>query len=194
MEKSKRRPGRPALPDGELTWKRKRPLKGERPPGPMPGPAPERPHAAVALAGAKVARRAGLLAPTASELRARAQSSAEALSVLTNRPELRFLDRAERLAWLCAKVAAEHVETKALVVNGQTELVEVPTEAPQFKAMDMLMRALGDYDQVNHPAATTERTTVVVAMHDLHEELGRRLAITENTTHVQGVTPSLEPE
>ncbi len=62
-------------------------------------------------------------------------------------PCLKYLNRADRLAWLCLQVHREHEEEKVVSLgNGMGyEIAKVGTDAPKFRAMDMLMKALGDY-------------------------------------------------
>lgn len=60
---------------------------------------------------------------TEADLLAREQTSAAALAVLVNRPELKYLRRLERLAWLAQQVA----------------------EDGDLKAMELLMKACGDF-------------------------------------------------
>lgn len=148
---------------------------------PAPSSAPVGPFAKRDVVEARLARReTETMRLSEDELKQRAETSAGAIATLASRPELRFLERAERLAWLCAKVANQHFDTEVRSVSvgegvSQLETIEVPTETPNFKAMDMLMKALGDYSEQKGEAERPP-VTVVVAMSDLHEELGRRLA------------------
>lgn len=60
---------------------------------------------------------------------------------------LRFMNRADRLAWLCLQVHRTHVEEKVVQLGAGMgyEIAEVGTEEPQFRAMELLMKALGDF-------------------------------------------------
>jgi hypothetical protein len=62
-------------------------------------------------------------------------------------PALRFLNRADRLAWLCLQVHRTHVEEKVvqLGVGMGYEVAQMGTEEPNFRAMEMLMKAMGDF-------------------------------------------------
>jgi hypothetical protein len=62
---------------------------------------------------------------------------------------IRYLDRRERLLWLADRVAKTHTKAQAVKmrVDGvdTVEIVHLPTEEPQERAMELLMRALGDF-------------------------------------------------
>lgn len=106
---------------------------------------------------------------TDEQLAVRARTTSQAMAVLASDDSLKYLDRSYRLAWLCGKVAQKSM----IVAENGDEIDDNPQW--QFKAMDMLMRALGDFDAEHHGSNGEQKATVIVAMSDLHEELGRRL-------------------
>jgi hypothetical protein len=86
-----------------------------------------------------------------------------------NHPCLKYMNRADRLAWLCLQVHREHEEEK-VVSLGQGmgyDIARVGTEEPKFRAMEMLMKALGDYApttavQVNQNGETGDTQVVLM--------------------------------
>lgn len=106
----------------------------------------------------------------------RTQEARQTLSqevVSADHPCLRYLNRADRLAWLCLQVHRAHVEEKVVSLGPGFgyEMVDVATDAPRFKAMEMLMKAMGDYsdgakiavDARSAPGAEAPRVVLVVA-------------------------------
>ena len=75
----------------------------------------------------------------------RSRERAHAISVLQGDKVLRFLKRSERLAWLCDMVAREHTKAVVAKCGEGYEIVELPTDAPKFQAMQLLMDACGDF-------------------------------------------------
>lgn len=67
--------------------------------------------------------------------------------VSADHPCLRYLNRADRLAWLCLQIHRSHVEERVVSLGPGLgyEVVDVATAAPNFKAMEMLMKAMNDY-------------------------------------------------
>ncbi len=62
-------------------------------------------------------------------------------------PCLRYLKREERLAWLALQVYSSHEKEHPISLGPGYgyEIVTLATSDPNYKAMDMLMRACGDY-------------------------------------------------
>jgi hypothetical protein len=99
----------------------------------------------------------------------RAAQAGTALALLATRDELKFLDRAERMALLCSHVA-EGVPTDTEVdADGNVVTVVTPAgRAFYLKCLEMLMKASGDYDKREQPnGPEVERRVVHVEFGDL---------------------------
>lgn len=126
---------------------------------------------------------------TREALKIQVDKAADALSYLKNTPALGFLQKEVRLAWLCHQIHAQHFEHKpvSLGMLGY-EIAEIPTDAPRFKAMEMLMRACGDFGggpstsvHVNTGAAAGDKGPQVVL---ITYDNGRGPALSERVPDV----------